>query len=325
MTTTPAPMTMHVASAVTCPTCAAVNGPCRTAAGRRATAPHAARVRAARDAMAFADARAVAVTADAVPTPAAPAPCAHEGAHHSEDRVTVHYGGPAPVTLCGYHTAAPIDYGRVRRPDGGPAPVDVPTPAPDGGPGAPYVADRPMPSGRVVPGAFVYVPVWSAGTVTGWDYGRVTNMPALPAGAESFWVVEVAGRETSYFGYSIMCGVCHGRDDVTCHQCAPGAYDVTAGRAVARPVAAPDTRCGVCHRDAHRPGRGGDHGHAYEAPVGAAPAAPFAMGARVVVTVDGRPARGRVARPFNGQTYLVNVPGRRPVVVPPSRVAVPAG
>lgn len=82
---------------------------------------------------------------------------------------------------------------------------------------APYVFDRPMPVDKIVPGSFVYVPVWTLGNVTGWDNATVLH---AWSSEEPSWIVRFPdGTEAGYFPYSVGCGMCMGRDDVTCHQC----------------------------------------------------------------------------------------------------------
>jgi hypothetical protein len=93
----------------------------------------------------------------------------------------------------------------------------------------PYVADRPVSSRNVKVGYFAMVPQWVGGRVVSWECGSVIeitdfrgdDVTELPPGASDWSVlVRVPGVTISrYYAHSVMCGVCMGRDDVTCHQC----------------------------------------------------------------------------------------------------------
>jgi hypothetical protein len=90
-----------------------------------------------------------------------------------------------------------------------------------------YHADRPMDTRNVRVDTVVYVPVWRAGRVIGWGNGHVVAVEAdttTPSPGPEDWTVLVTiadGSDTvaRYWPYSVMCGLCRGRDEVTCHQC----------------------------------------------------------------------------------------------------------
>ena len=75
-------------------------------------------------------------------------------------------------------------------------------------------------------GAYVYVPVWRSGEVTGWATGWIAEPGYDPD--DPAWIVRYQGQpggqtppDALFFPYSIQCGVCMGRDDVSCYQCQP--------------------------------------------------------------------------------------------------------
>lgn len=102
-----------------------------------------------------------------------------------------------------------------------------------------------MPLRFVRPGTFVSVPLWEAGQVTCWTPGRVMYLymdgemvQEFPPDVESHTttgfdigptvLVSIPGQgPTLYYPYSLLCDVCRGRDDVTCHQCPRDSYGLS--------------------------------------------------------------------------------------------------